>query len=229
MAYAVTLSLLDYLNAVEVAVARMRQSAQRGHNAANVRQRTWLTRLSTDVCGAAAGLAVARWLGIPWSKSVGTFHREADVGEDIDVRHTERHDGRLVLRRQDHPYRQFVLVTGTPPNMVLQGHCRARGHGPRILVRPQRFRRCLVRPVVQAYPDPPRRQRSALSTPDGGSPGVTRCPVLGLSGPLCYEIASPAPVLPGTGSDGSQRQGHSAQSGVPSCDSKRPQFWGTGF
>ena len=125
MAYAVTLSLLDYLNAVEVAVARMRQSAQRGHNAANVRQRTWLTRLSNDVCGAAAELAVARWLGIPWSKSVGTFHREADVGEDIDVRHTERHDGRLVLRRQDHPYRQFVLVTGTPPNMVLQGHCRA--------------------------------------------------------------------------------------------------------
>lgn len=125
MAYQVSLTLLDYLDAVEVGVARMRQSAQRGHNAANVRQRDWFTRLRNEVCGAAAELATARWLGIEWSRSVGTYRSEADVGQDCDVRHCERHDGRLILRRHDHPYRQFVLVTGSPPNLLLQGYCRA--------------------------------------------------------------------------------------------------------
>ena len=124
MPYEARLSLLDFLDAVEVAVARMRQSHQRGHNAANVRQRTWLTRLANDTNGAAAELVTAKWLGIEWSRSVGTYRHEADVGDEIDVRHTERRDGRLILRPSDHPYRQFVLVTGTPPHLLLQGWIR---------------------------------------------------------------------------------------------------------
>ena len=101
------------------------KSAQRGHNAANVRQRDWFTRLRNDVNGAAAELAVAKFLGIPWSRSVGTFTSVGDVADDIDVRHTERAGGRLILREKDFPGRWVVFVTGSPPNLVLQGYIRA--------------------------------------------------------------------------------------------------------
>jgi len=122
--YEVRLSTLDFCDAVTVAAERMRQSAQRSLNHANVRSRPLFVRLGDEIRGTASELAVANWLGIPWSRSVDTFHFEADVAEDVDVRCTERHDGRLILRERDHPYRNFVLVTGTPPIMVLQGHIR---------------------------------------------------------------------------------------------------------
>lgn len=59
-----------------------------------------------------------------WSRSFNTFHAEADVGEDVDLRATDRADGRLILQVKDHPYRWFVLVTGNPPNMFLRGFIR---------------------------------------------------------------------------------------------------------
>jgi hypothetical protein len=124
MACEMRLSLDDFLDAVEVAVRRMRASNRRGLNHANVRQRSVITRLADEIRGAASELAVARWLGIEWSRSVNTFHCEADVGEDVDVRCTERSAGQLILRGTDHPYRQFVLVTGTAPNLLLRGHIR---------------------------------------------------------------------------------------------------------
>jgi hypothetical protein len=124
MAFTVTLSTLDFLDATDVAAARMRASAKRGLNHANVRNRTVFTRLGDDIRGAASELAAAKWLGIEWSRSVNTFRFEADVGEDIDVRCTSRDDGRLILREKDHPYRWFVLVTGTPPVLLLRGYIR---------------------------------------------------------------------------------------------------------
>jgi hypothetical protein len=124
MAYAVTLSTLDFLDATDVAVERMRASAKRGLCHANVRQRSLTTRLYNDLLGTSAELAVARWLGVEWSRSVNTFHGEADVGEDVDVRATDRDDGRLILREKDQPYRWFVLVTGNPPNIFLRGFIR---------------------------------------------------------------------------------------------------------
>lgn len=125
MACEVRLTLAEFLDATEVAVERMRASAKQCLNHANVRPRNTLTRLHDDALGACAELAVAKWLGIPWTRSVGTYHREADVGEDIDVRCTDREHGRLILRESDQPYRWFVLVTGSPPNMMLQGYIRA--------------------------------------------------------------------------------------------------------
>jgi hypothetical protein len=124
MACEVRLTLADFLDATEVAVERIRVSAKRGHNHANVRSRSTLTRLHDDTLGACAELAVAKWLGIQWSRSVGTYHIEADVGEDVDVRCTDRDNGSLILRENDQPYRTFVLVTGNPPNMSLRGYIR---------------------------------------------------------------------------------------------------------
>ncbi len=124
MAHEVRLSTLDYLDATSVAVDRMRSSVQHGLRHANVRRRTLPTRLHNDILGCCSELAVARWLDLPWPKPLGIFTAEADVGEDVDVRATERDDGHFILRQQDHAYRTFVLVTGTPPIMLLQGYIR---------------------------------------------------------------------------------------------------------
>lgn len=125
MAYAVRLSLAEFLLATEVAGQRMRASGLRGLNAKTTgRDRDLLTRLHDDVLGCASELAVAKWLGIEWTRSVNTFRHLADVGEDIDVRCTDRADGRLILRERDHPYRWFILVTGRPPTLVLRGWIR---------------------------------------------------------------------------------------------------------
>lgn len=101
---------------------RMRESARRGLNHANVRQRRLGQRLHDDITGCCSELAVANWLGIEWSRSVNAFHHVADVGEDVDVRCTSRDNGHLILREKDHDYRWFLLATGAPPNMLLQGH-----------------------------------------------------------------------------------------------------------
>jgi hypothetical protein len=121
MGYEVRLSVADFADAVDCASDRMRASFKAGLNHATVRNRSLATRLHNDVCGAAAELAVARWLHVHWGRTVNTFH-EADVGEDIGVRHTIRHDGRLILRERDFPGHWYVLVTGTPPVMSLRGY-----------------------------------------------------------------------------------------------------------
>jgi hypothetical protein len=77
MSCEVRLSTLEFCDAVDVAAARIRASAHRNLNHAKVRSRSMLTRLSDDIAGAAAELAVAKWLGIPWSRSVNTYLRWA--------------------------------------------------------------------------------------------------------------------------------------------------------
>ncbi len=121
MTYAVRLSVADFADAVDCASARMRASSRLHLNAATVRQRTLMTRLSNDVCGAAAEAAVSKWLAIPFSSSVNTFH-QADVADDIGVRHSERRNARLILRENDFPGHWYVLVVGTPPNMLIAGY-----------------------------------------------------------------------------------------------------------
>lgn len=119
--YEVRLSVPDFCDCVDTAAERMRQSARRSLNHCTVRTRPLFVRLRDDICGCCSELAVARWIGVEWSRSVGTFHA-ADVGEDIQVRTTHRDDGRLILRERDFPGHWYVLVTGTPPVMSLRGY-----------------------------------------------------------------------------------------------------------
>jgi hypothetical protein len=125
MAFIVRLSELEFLDATQVAVERMRSSAKRGLSHATIRRkRSLTTRLRDDVLGACAELAVAKWLGVQWSRSVDTFHSEADVGEDIDVRCTTHDGGALIVRDNDQPYRWMMLVTGQAPVLSLRGYVR---------------------------------------------------------------------------------------------------------
>jgi hypothetical protein len=125
MAFVVRLSELEFLDATQVAIERMRSSAKRNLCHATIRrQRSLTTRLHDDVLGACAELAVAKWLGVQWSRSVDTFHSEADVGEDVDVRCTTNDNGSLIMRDNDQPWRWMVLVSGTPPVLSLRGYVR---------------------------------------------------------------------------------------------------------
>ena len=73
MAYAISLSTADFCAAVDVAAERMRQSARQNLCHSNVRSRPLFQRLRDEIYGCCAELAVARFVGVRWSKSVNTF------------------------------------------------------------------------------------------------------------------------------------------------------------
>lgn len=77
--------------------------------------------------GAGAELAVAKALGRYWTGAAVTMpdwlagaEAEADVG-GLQVRHTQRDDGCLIVNLDDEPAATFVLVTGRMPTYVLRG------------------------------------------------------------------------------------------------------------
>jgi hypothetical protein len=155
MAREVRLSTLEFCDAVDVAAARIRASEHCGLKHANVRSRSMTTRLNDDVLGASAELAVAKWLGVPWSRSVNTFHSEADVGEDIDVRCTRHDHGALIVRDNDQPYRWLVLVTGAPPVLSVRGYVRgADAMSPHFWCNPHGYRGAWFVPQADLLPIP---------------------------------------------------------------------------
>ena len=73
----------------------------------------------TDVEGAISEFVAAKFLGIEWQAGINTFHAP-DVGL-IQVRTTQRTDGKLIVRNDDSDDEAFVLVTGTYPNYFICG------------------------------------------------------------------------------------------------------------
>jgi len=70
---------------------------------------------SENVDGAAAELAVAKLLGVPWSASVNTFNEEPDILPDIQVRYGSGPNYRLLVRQKDKDEERFVLVLPCVP------------------------------------------------------------------------------------------------------------------
>ena len=66
---------------------------------------------SIDIESSCAEMAVAKALGFYWDNSVGTY-KEADIKPDIQVRQTEKEDGKLIVRPDDSDSDKYVLVTG---------------------------------------------------------------------------------------------------------------------
>ena len=64
-----------------------------------------------DIESSCAEMAVAKALGLYWDSSVNTF-KEADIKPDIQVRHTEKDNGNLIVRPKDSNHEKYVLVTG---------------------------------------------------------------------------------------------------------------------
>ena len=81
-----------------------------------------------DVGAKAAGaeIAVAKALNLYWDGSVGTFKTKADVGLKTEVRMTSMRTPKLIVRPNDVPERDYILVLdcweiGSKPKYELLG------------------------------------------------------------------------------------------------------------
>lgn len=77
----------------------------------------------TDIDGAAAEMAVAKWLGIYWGGHEGTF-KAPDVGP-YHVRSTTHANGHLLIRPDDDANDICFLVITDPPIYSIIGSLRA--------------------------------------------------------------------------------------------------------
>jgi hypothetical protein len=110
----ITLSPADAALAVKVGEMRLRSSGNTGRNPHRSQAgRSLDQRLRHEVLGCYAEAAVAQHLGIPYDGSVNRFHGKPDVGP-FEVRATDRRDGCLIIRDNDHPNRPYVLAVGDP-------------------------------------------------------------------------------------------------------------------
>lgn len=71
--------------------------------------------------GACAERAFCKAMNLPWVGKVNTFHGEADVGQDFEVRSTKYTNGHLIVRPPDPDDRLYVLMTGQVPLFVPRG------------------------------------------------------------------------------------------------------------
>jgi hypothetical protein len=80
---------------------------------------------NADIEGVAAEMAYCKYRGIEWRPT--TFH-EADVGDNVQIRHTERDDGSLIFKPRDKKLSDhwFVLVTGKDGRYDVAGYMKGR-------------------------------------------------------------------------------------------------------
>ena len=112
---------LDAGEALHAAVAGiMRQLRAIARKAKNKLDTTPEQEWSIHIHGALAEALVAKVTNQYWHG--GTHERKAvaDVG-DVEVRHTHRENGCLILSNADHDNRKYYLVVGTHPNMKVVG------------------------------------------------------------------------------------------------------------
>lgn len=155
----ITLAPADVALAAKVGAMRMRSSGNTGRNPHRSQAgRSDAERIRHETIGCMAEAAVAQHLGIPYAGTVNTFHAEPDVGP-FEVRATDRVDGRLILRDNDHTDRPYVLVTGdgVSPVMALRGWLYGHeGRRPEWLRDPHNRRPCWMVPQSVLRPVPAR-------------------------------------------------------------------------
>lgn len=78
------------------------------------------TSFDKDCLGAMAELAYCKFRNQFWSGSVGSF-RSADVGINVQIRHTTLENGCLIIRHYDDLNHYYVLVTGNVPTFTVVG------------------------------------------------------------------------------------------------------------
>jgi hypothetical protein len=106
--------LTTLLEAVKVAELRYLEARVGGMNNATTYQSDFVEVMLRDVGGILAELVVGRKFSRTFLPAINTFHAQADVGEDIEVRSTEHLNGSLIIRDNDDPARRYVLVVVDP-------------------------------------------------------------------------------------------------------------------
>ena len=106
------LSKSEVYQAAQAGVMRRIASMQNGNNK-NIH--AYKSDWATDIDGACAELAVAKYYGVYWEPSVNTFHKQSDVSNGYEVRSTPKPDGCLIVRGNDKEDRTYILVICDSP------------------------------------------------------------------------------------------------------------------
>ena len=114
----ITLTPVEIASAAQVGLLRRVSSIQNKltDRRMNPNQMNW----EIDIEGACAELAAAKGLNIFWCCGINTF-KAADLGSNIQVRHTAKRSNRLIIRDGDKAEDVFVLVTGSAPEYEIVG------------------------------------------------------------------------------------------------------------
>jgi hypothetical protein len=116
--------LATLMEAVKVAELRYLEARVGGMNNATTYQSDFVEVMSRDVGGILAEMVVGRKFSRTFLPAINTFHNQADVGEDIEVRSTPHLNGSLILRDNDDPGRRYVLVICDPmAGFEVKGWC----------------------------------------------------------------------------------------------------------
>lgn len=117
----ITLSHDELFQAALVGIARRVESLRRGSPGRYVDGTEW----SNDVESCAAELALAKYLDRYWT-GLTMYTERGDVSKRLQVRHTMRTDGCLLVRPRDvQRNHAFVLVTGMYGSYSIVGGIRA--------------------------------------------------------------------------------------------------------
>lgn len=107
------------LNPAEVKVATVigtyREQVSRERGFVDTSQRPQSKSLEQNIDAAGAELAASKMTNCRWNMTTGDNLAEPDLWPHVEVRHTSRENGGLIVRPKDKPDRLFVLVVGTCP------------------------------------------------------------------------------------------------------------------
>jgi hypothetical protein len=116
------------LNPTEIRVATVVGTARARISRANSFQdRSHVSteeRPKKDIDAAGAELAASKLTRCRWTMTCGDDLEAPDLEPHVEVRHTTREDGGLIVRPRDHGDRLFVLVIGTLPRYRVVGWIR---------------------------------------------------------------------------------------------------------
>jgi hypothetical protein len=106
--------LTTLMEAIKIAELRWLEARVMKLNAATTVERDYCKIMADEVGGILAEIVVGRRFDKTYLPATNTFHRRADVGDDIEVRSTVYLNGALIVRDNDDPARRYVLVVCDP-------------------------------------------------------------------------------------------------------------------
>ena len=120
----IQLTSADEIMSAQVGLQRAQYCKER--NLKNVFERKVANNYFNDILmgsnGAAAEIAVAKALGISdFKPTINTFKSQADLLDNIEVKHTGWHGGHLIVYPKDRESDVAVLVVGECPDLFVVG------------------------------------------------------------------------------------------------------------
>jgi hypothetical protein len=109
----------EFATALDVATRRVSDSLL-NQARDSLRNKSWIDSTVKHIYGAVAEVAVAKALDRYPQLGVRQYSgMAADVSRDLEVRYSTK--DLLVVRKSDPDNRKYILVTGVPPNLVVEG------------------------------------------------------------------------------------------------------------